>query len=367
MFNFIKQTLAIILFEVDKLLKRPNVFSGFLKSFPKGKDWISVFGGGVEKIRFNPKNNPTFWVKYRPDGELQKRRGLETFQCVSASALNIIETQVDYMSHLVNNDFKGGEHLSEAEKNEIKYIVNIFTEFGLINEKGQCNASDRYLAKVSGTTKRGNTQNKVAEAIRKYGLVPESLYPWPENVSTWAKYYEPVPKEIIDRGKEILKYVKFNHEWVNPVYMTRMLEFAPLQTSLYANPPIKNGIYQRTEKPRNHAVQLDNFKQFEWKGIFDSYIPFDKKMAWNFNFGWGKIITVRKKEIEYNEIELKKLINRGFKYIIRSRKNGEIYEILPDKLKYISAVDWNNNAVREAASKGKLIGISEKDYKNLFK
>lgn len=69
--------------------------------------------------------------------------------------------------------------------------------------------SERFLAKMSGTTTSGNTIEKVVATIIECGLVLESDWPTP-TVFTWDEFYADIPQNIIDKGKSTLaKYLSF--------------------------------------------------------------------------------------------------------------------------------------------------------------
>ena len=119
------------------------------------------------------------WDDYLPVKEYQ-RKGLETMSCVSYGTLNCIE---------ILHKRKYGEEV---------------------------NFSDRYTAIVSDTTQEGNSPHKVAEAVRKLGLIDEKELPFTELMTNWDEYHFPKPmeKEYLDLGKKWLYEYSFKHEWV---------------------------------------------------------------------------------------------------------------------------------------------------------
>jgi hypothetical protein len=60
-------------------------------------------------------------------------------------------------------------------------------------------ASARVLATLSDVTLSGsNTPDALAAATRQYyGLVPNSLWPTPEQPFNWKQYYQPIPQNVI--------------------------------------------------------------------------------------------------------------------------------------------------------------------------
>jgi hypothetical protein len=64
------------------------------------------------------------------------------------------------------------------------------------------NFSDRFIAKLSGTTKQGNYVDKVANTVMQYGLVLDSQWPTPQNF-TWDSYYSAIPQNVISKAIKV--------------------------------------------------------------------------------------------------------------------------------------------------------------------
>jgi hypothetical protein len=105
------------------------------------------------------------WRPYLPTGEKQKDP-LETMACATFSDLNDLEIQAKQQT--------GAEP----------------------------NWSDRFIAKLSGTTSQGNFLDKVADTVRTYGLVKEEDWPTPPT-ATWNSYYTPIPQEVINKAVKV--------------------------------------------------------------------------------------------------------------------------------------------------------------------
>jgi len=341
-----------ILYLRDKILKRPNLINGFIEVKPTKTDYIHSDLGSVAKKRLKENLN---WKPFRPAGELQKRSNAgETMACVTYSAMNCLETVINYFIFLVKNE--------EAEPYQ-QEIVKVFERFNLI-KNGEANFSDRYIAKLSGTSVRGNNQKNIADAIRHYGLVSEDMWPYADG---WSNFYSNIPDEIIKSGQELLKYIEFSYEWVNPVQFNEVKVFAPIQTSVYAWGNKVNGIYQRTELSKNHAVDNDYFEMDKYDGIFDSYNPFDKKVAWNFNLGYGMLYTIHLKENIFNKKKLKYYIDeRKAKYLMCVEENGEVYELKYDKLVYLDNQSFLTDRAKKAFNTGEMLPISKSAFNELI-
>jgi hypothetical protein len=190
------------------------------------------------------------WSEYLPIEECQRGYYVETQACVSFSALNVLETL-----------FKRKFHK-------------------------EVNFSDRFLAKVSGTTKNGNTFTNVAEAIRKYGLVYEEDWSWNRATFTWDEFYLMPDTQVFQKANEWRQNYEVKYEWVIPLPEKLMdaLKYAPLQIGVYAWDKKEGDIYLRTEKPQNHAVVLFGYEKGKYWKIFDTYSNYIKFLAWNFSF-----------------------------------------------------------------------------------
>lgn len=180
----------------------------------------------IGALAFETRNQSGDWEPYAPTGERQKGRE-DSMSCVSFSAINSIEMQ---------------------EK--------------LLTGK-QPNYSDRWIAKMSETTQQGNYLWKVADAIRKYGLVLEEDYPTPANY-TWDEYHAAIPAqkkaELIEKGRAWLAKWELAYEWlpVDAPTVRYHLKHAPVQIVI-----------------PNHAIaQIRNVGDLA--RIFDSYSPYLK-------------------------------------------------------------------------------------------
>lgn len=143
------------------------------------------------------------WTSHLPPEERQYNDSGDSMSCVSFAHLSGIETQ----------------EFSWLQK------LNIPNSFEY---------SDRWIAKMSDTTKEGNYLWKVADTIRKYGLVKEESYPRPEGSWTWEQYHADIPEPLLSKllaeGQEWLKKwdVKYESVDVSKESLMRHLKMAPL-------------------------------------------------------------------------------------------------------------------------------------------
>jgi len=338
---------------LDRILKRPNIDNGF-RHEEKLEDW-EVELGATRKI-FNTTKN---WKKYRSTGERQKRdKSSETMACTTYSTHNVVEQKMNLMKIKCDD--------GNAD-DDTKELVKIFEHFGLYDEKGEANLSDPFTAKLSGTNYRGNSFNNVLQSIRKNGVVAESVWVTPERY-TWNEYYKAIPQDVLDRGLKWTEYVEFTYERVPTVLFNDIKTYSPIITSVYAGYNWNTDVIQRrTNNQHNHAVDNDYFVENQFDGIFDSYIPFEKKVAWNYGLGVGKVVGFKllKKLESFNTDAIDELTDDGRQYVMRSDDLGQIYELKDNKLITLDTKEKLDGFVRAMAKSGKLIGINETKYNEL--
>lgn len=339
----------------DKALKRPNMDNGFIEEPPKPEDWAVELGSTARKEYLPTKD----WKPYRSAGERQRRdNSSETMACVTYSTHNAMEEKMNLMKTQVEN--------GSADYETIE-LVKIFKYFGLYNEKGEADLSDPYTAKLSGTSYRGNSFRRVLDSVRHNGVVAESVWQTPDTYS-WNEYYKTIPQEVINKGKKWNEYVDFIYEWVDKSDFNRIKVYSPVVTSVYAgydwnNTNIK--IHKKTGNRHNHAVDNDYFKQNEYDGIFDSYVPFDKKVEWNYGLGAGRVIDFKlKKELkEFNIEEIQKVRKeRGWEYIVLVRDFSEkytqgIWKLTDAGLEKQTSVDTTKEWVMAKKKNGEIEGV----------
>jgi hypothetical protein len=125
------------------------------------------------------------WTPFLPVYETQQTKLLATQACVTFSALNTIETQLKQQ--------------------------------GITNNGKEINLSDRFTAKMSGTTQNGNNMQTVLDSIRNDGWLLEEDWTWDRNSFTWDEFYAEIPQVLKDKAKQNLKDANWqvNYEWAN--------------------------------------------------------------------------------------------------------------------------------------------------------
>jgi len=315
--------------------------------------------GAVKKVLFPNRDCKA----YRSDPEKQNR-GTETMACVSFSNMKCHQQIVNRMLAMVNND--------EADE-DIQEIVKIFKHFRLI-ENGKANFSDRYLAKMSNTSWSGNNFKRVAQAVRTYGLIPEADYPY---INGWSSYYQTVPANLIEQGKKILEFIEFNYEYVRQSNYNDAKSYSPVQTSVASFGRTVNGIYPASSGRKIHAIENDYYVDGEYDGLYDSYSPYDKKVAWNYPLGTGVVFSLRllKPLTLFDKKKIAELINQGHEYILLVENCGDykrgLYKLNPNGMVKIEASqvdekERNDAFIMKKTEDGKLQPRNAIDFKKLL-
>jgi len=274
--------------------------TGFIKPNIDHKQYVL---GGLN-VPFNVLKPDGDWRSdRRPIKEIQKNIHFDTFNCTSFNTLNQIE---QYM----------------------------YVRYGL-----EVNYSDRWLGIIAGTKPPGNDPHVVYEAIRKYGLIDESMLPFTDEITTVEDYYSfkgGDEQACYKAGREWLEKFDFKHEWIfNPDMnipldekinnIKEALKVSPLAMAVYAWECDHRDVYIRNG-PDVHWTSCDAFTDF--LKVYDSYDPVDKDVEQELFYVKRIDISIRTKPIQESFlIKLiawfmkEKLIYREFKkFLINLKK-----------------------------------------------
>ncbi len=292
--------------------------TGVIIKEPSPIDWVS---GEETGIKFEVVQENAQWDEFLPNGERQRNAHLDFSSCVSFSATNCIEI-------LLNRMIEKGEI---CESNLIWLKNNSY-----LDENGKLNFSDRFTAKMSGTTKAGNYLTAVGDSMRKDGLVPEIIWPTDDSLKTWEDYYSDIPDNVKKIGLEFVKRLKINYEWTlcgysNLEKVKENLKQSPLQLAAATCTPwntseIINGCGFRT----NHATVLYGFTE-DYIKDFDSYNPWCKKLALDYGIAYVFKYVISEKEQKEEEEEIH--ICSDFTDIMKYGQNSNNIYALQELLK----------------------------------
>lgn len=257
------------------------------------RSWIC---GGYTGIKSQVWQSNGNWDASLPMYEPQRNKYFDTMACVSFSNINVLETLI---------------------KKKWKMDVNF---------------SDRALAKMSFTGKRGNTAARVNTTIVEQGLAMERTWPFDTgSIKTWNKFYETIPISVILEAGEFLNKYKVSWDWVfwrEQHKIKEALRYSPLAVAVYAWARPKGDIYPRTEHRQNHFVELYGYKDSEYWKIYDHYTNSKKKLAWDFNFG-AKV----RWDISLNKLEpMPKYHITNNTLVFCAEGRGEFGLVLDDKI-----------------------------------
>ncbi len=211
------------------------------------------------------------WLPYLPEEEDQNVRGVESSAC-----------------------FVEGQHHTVAT-----------IEKALFGENN--NYSARFNALLAGGTRQGGDPLEAADSFRHDGLVPESAMPF-VNIDSWEEFHSwkgVVESSLRALGKRYLmnKSLGFDivcekHESVATKYakLKQALKYSPCPVSVSAWFPLPDGTYMKPEgMADNHLVTLCYIDEQNCMYIRDTYSPYMKKLAPNFNVDFAMRWSVVKK------------------------------------------------------------------------
>lgn len=307
--------------------KLVTITDGFIQHAKDERDYM--FGANkIDKVVLKADGQ---WTDVLPEDEYQAGNRFDSMSCTCFSLLNVIEMLA-----------------------KVKFKEN-------------WNKSDRFTAKLSGVGPNGNSLVNVLKSVSKNnGLVDEIDWSWSRITFDWNSYFSPIPMSIQLKGKEWLKHYQVYYERVteNKQLMMEALKYSPLYLSGYA-------WYARGEKyysysTANHAFTVVGYKEGEYWLAYDSYSPFLKKLDWDFRFSNVYVIVIKKA----NE-EIKKLKERGFKYIMRSDvyngASGQVYELTENnELIELTEQQKLEIGIKSLSDNKIMTGVSEKYYFNLL-
>lgn len=226
---------------------------------------------------------------------------------VSLGAVDVVKPSRDWRAYIpaFEDQFKNGvESMSCATYGTHAAIETLMREhFDM-----KVDYSDRYTSKLAGTTRNGNSPHKVAETIRKYGVVEEVLWPFSDDINTWDKFYAPIPDDLKKEGKEWSKDYRFGHEWVMTPDTRPEEQRERLLDSLYVSPVgvavygwAKDGdVYVKIGQANHWCTLMYMDKDYYY--VLDTYAPYLKKLSRDYPFTYAKRYTVSDEPVKMNSL-----------------------------------------------------------------
>lgn len=278
-------------------------------------DWLS---GSIPWVNRNPSGN---WYPHLVIGEKQYFSNFDTMACVSFATNNICEIQIKQQTGI------------------------------------EVNESDRFLAKVSGTTHDGNRVSTVLDARRKSGVVSEIRWPKPAEPTSWENYYSALPQFILDEAKMVLVKYDIQYEYItdfSPNNIRKQLQHAPLLVTI----------------PGHEVTGINLSDDGKTLTILDDYIfNVDPAQPFVRTIKLSDVTDIFKAVLTVKEIKMIKMVLDGSTVFLvgdKGKKIGLADPGLFEALKEIASVESGSTAgvpevkVIESASTKNLFVINDK-------
>lgn len=147
------------------------------------------------------------------------------------------------------------------------------------------NYSDRWIGIIAGTKPPGNDPHLIYQAIRKYGLIPEEMLPYSDDLQNVDEYYSfkgADMEKCYAEGRKWLEKYDFKHEWCFTPDMPEDEKINNLKASLKVS-PVSLAVYAWYKDNRNVYVRMGEDTHWtcclaftDFQKIFDSYDPYEK-------------------------------------------------------------------------------------------
>ncbi len=255
--------------------------TGFLEAPPRETDWIA---GESSLIEFKQMNHMGDWTTLLPSNERQNSVYMDSMACVTFSALNCLESQI-----------RGHIAYQRLPQKTIKALKDL----GYFNDRLEFNLSDRFTAKMSGTTRQGNYFVNVWDSIRKHGVLPEADWPYPRDQRTpafdWDDYYKEIPQELKDKALKFLDLFEVKYEWVIPtlhdisyhLYQAPIQIAAPTCTGWNTARPVEACTMKANHATMVYGIYRAYKEKSEYIRDFDSYDPYRKDLVVNYPISYA--------------------------------------------------------------------------------
>ena len=299
---------------------------GLIYQEPRIQDYVFGAGALIKKDILEPGCD---WSDYLPLMERQNAVYMDSMACVTFSALNCLETL-------------------------------LLRKYGVLY-----NFSDRFIAKLSGTTKQGNSAVAVPDTIRKNGLLLEVGWVYPNQRRTppftWDDYYADIPSSLITEAKLFLTQFEIGYEWIPAEKFTENLQYGPIQVFVRAwYDKNKDGVYESPSNVNfNHAVEL-----IKPHHVFDSYEPGIKQLEAGYDFSpYGLQFTINKITMLDSFLALFKKKNDT--KLVRNQTTGEWAWFYNDSLRIPKTSERKVEALANYLIKKEGTNISQEDWNRL--
>lgn len=276
--------------------------------------------GAVEKEVLEPTGQ---WTEFMPECEIQKTDFTDLMDCVTESAINAIS-------------------------------ILLQRKFNILIDRSQ-----RFTAKMSGTTRSGNSLFAVSDSLRHDGTAEETDWKR-DRTMTWNEYYMDIPAFVRKRALKILDQFEISYEKVptSKAGLKEALKYGPVQVIGYAWAS-ENGIYKDYGYSPNHAFLLVGYVEGQYWIVYDSYPTdfiidenstkqeFIKHLSWDYSFGDALLYSIKLKPETtswlYKIINMLKNLKMNFwndkNDHSKGTANGEVYIVKNGKKKKVDDIN----------------------------
>lgn len=236
--------------------------TGFLPPVLSEKDWIF---GGTSGIIHEDRLTTGDWRPFVPTGEVQRYKNFDDFSCTEHSTENSLETQGRMLTK--SNLFRGDDIWWLKENG---YVVD-----------GNWNFDDRWLALEAGNVRgRGNNMNAPWQTLYEKGLPSQG--PAYDDLTEDQFYTKDLPASSYALALEwktrfTVKYERI--DYITDSELRKALKHAPIQVAVATCAGwFGDQVVHTCPAGANHAVLLVHLEDNGTRWIYDSYLPFLKKL-----------------------------------------------------------------------------------------
>ena len=266
------------------------------------------------------------WRPFLPDPESQNSIYFDSMACVTFSAIKSIAI---HLNRLLADKVIPVETLIEMEKQG--YLKN-----------GQFNFSERFTAKLSGTTHMGNYAVSVWDSIRKDGLIPEADWAYPRGKTTpafdWDDYYAPIPDVLKEKGKAFLKFFGISYQWLatgggaTDAQFNAWLKVGPIQILTPVCPPWNTtDMIPACGRVVSHATTMVARKDGAVI-IADHYSPFEKQLSLEYSIPYALQGFITPTSSSDASVSINPAFGKKFtgKLLLAPEDRGSLWYVVPD-------------------------------------
>lgn len=244
------------------------------------------------------------FTPYLPLGERQHGVYMDAMHCVTAASIEWLETILNF--RLAQGEFSEKQ---AKELIDLGYVIN-----------GRFELSRRFTAKMSGTTIKGNSYQRVLDSMRHDGILPEKDWTWNQDQRTpvfdWDDYYAEIPQALKDKAKVIFNYIDQDSFLYEPVLQNNVLPLAEeelvfLRKEMKQSPLlIASPVCNWNKKPCTPCGKYASQHATLWYNIItnlnilDTYIPYQKELSRDYIICYAYKAVIKVKQTNNNTMKI---------------------------------------------------------------